>query len=756
MKSKPSICLLFSRNYFAMIFILCFKVEDNKYCQWDKVKVLDSNGTIIKEICGYLEQDLVIYSTGNNMTVELHTDGGVNSAGFLASWESIDQDVDTEVLSEVSNESYVLSFPQTFSVNAETEQDQLCLQMLNLKSNGKVTLSLFEGKNLVSGEASDSKEVEVEAGDEAIHCHHLKLPADFDNKYAVVGIKGDINGYKLLSFKSVRTLKAKPLVLIQTDKYDYRPKQDVNVRMLLMNEDLKPTNAVQMIDEIWIEDPSGSRLHQWKDVELKQGLAQVTPYKLTDEAALGKWTVKASFTERENVTTTKEVKFEVNENTLPSFEVTIDAPKYMLRDSKQEIIQVCAKYTHGAKVKGQANVTISYNSNIGNRWRPRYVPVVLFNDLVPLEDGCSKLEFNSSLISSILNKKLTSYPKVFAEVKESATGEKQNATHPEIVVKDTPFEIDAGTSPAEYIISGFPYVGHFHVQDHAGKAMPNVVFDVCTRLYSSLEKMKNFVTSTSHQFYNYNEEQFFQLSKVLSAIKYKETCMEATSNANGKLNFAISMADIQVPKNITKMSLYISAKDFSANDSTGMKQPVLTHDITLTHSNASSGITIQASNEKLSCGENEVELFISGPAETSIELTHFIASGGAMLASESTSVDIGTDDASETFVGDATPISFELDAESRTDTEKVILKKYKLKLNRPLPTESGVGLEEFKLLAYVRDAKTGETLTADQDFTLEKCNVDNIAIKFSAESVRPGSTIAVDITGPSKGYCGYR
>ena len=66
-----------------------FKVEHNQYCNFDWVKVYDSNYTVIKKICGYLEQDLVVYSSGNTMKVQFFTDGVVEVAGFLASWESI-------------------------------------------------------------------------------------------------------------------------------------------------------------------------------------------------------------------------------------------------------------------------------------------------------------------------------------------------------------------------------------------------------------------------------------------------------------------------------------------------------------------------------------------------------------------------------------------------------------------------------------------------------------------------------------------
>ncbi len=51
--------------------------------------------------------------------------------------------------------------------------------------------------------------------------------------------------YKILSFKSVQALKTKPVVLIQTDKSDYRPKQDVKFRSLFhkyQNATISPVN----------------------------------------------------------------------------------------------------------------------------------------------------------------------------------------------------------------------------------------------------------------------------------------------------------------------------------------------------------------------------------------------------------------------------------------------------------------------------------------------------------------------------------
>ena len=87
------------------------------------------------------------------MSIQFYTDSSVDGTGFLASWESIDENVDTENLfDDKTKQGYVLSFPQAFTVNSETKQDQLCLQMLNLENDGKIKLSIYAAKNLTSGE----------------------------------------------------------------------------------------------------------------------------------------------------------------------------------------------------------------------------------------------------------------------------------------------------------------------------------------------------------------------------------------------------------------------------------------------------------------------------------------------------------------------------------------------------------------------------------------------------------------------------
>ena len=672
----------------------------------------------------------------------LHSDHTINAAGFLASWEEVEEVPEEEITKE-QNEGYVLSFPQSFTIASE---GKLCLQMLGLSTSGEITLSLYGKDGVVNGESVNETTVQVNPGDEDLTCHGLTLPLDFDGRYAIVGIKGQIGDYNILSYKSIRVLKSSALNLIQTDKYDYRPGQDVYIRMMLMDQDLKPSKD-ERINELWIEDPSGSRMAQWRDQPLRKGIIQVS-YTLDEEPNLGKWKIMAKY--GENGTVEGKSMFEVNEVTLPSFEVTLDGLQVVLKDSVEETFEVCAKYTHGANVKGQVNVTISTKYKTGNYWRAPKKTVAV-NRLVDI-DGCTEVTLNETEVQTLTEKStpLT----IEAVVKEEATGEKQGASKEDIEVKNTAFKIEAGTSPDEHILTGFPYVGQMKVVDHEGQAVSNTQITLCARLYTSLQELRDYINKVSYQFYSFKEEQFYALSQVVAAIKYQEVCQDMTSDANGVLKVAVNLANIQIPSNVTKLSLHLAAKDFETNTTSGMIQPTLTHDISLTHTNASSALTLRAMSSKLSCGDNNVEVFVSGPANSEIELTHFIASGGVMVASGTSTVQLGSEDNVREFVGQANEVTFE-SAQSREDGDVIILKKHTLNIQRPFKTDV-FSLDLVKMLAYVRDAETGETLTATEEFDPESCEEITSSMEFSKEKARPREELSIKLSGPSNGLCGYR
>ena len=700
------------------------------------MKIFDTNGTLIKQFCGYLQQDLIFYSTGNSINIQLKSDSTINAAGFLASWESFTQ-MEEE---EERNESYVLSFPQSFSIGLDAKEPQVCLQMLNLKNDGEVLINIYSKAGILKNEPVVSKSLPVQAGDSSIHCHQVSLPQTLTDKYLVVGIKADINGYKILSYKSVRLLQTKPLALVQTDKYDYRPEQEVNIIVMLMDEELKPS-SVTKIDEMWIESPSQSRMVYWRNLKLKQGLLKVD-WKLDEEPQLGTWTIKAKYNGNIKLTP---VKFQVNEEPLPSFEVKIHAPKFVLKNSQEENFKACAEYNHGSKVKGTANVTISTQYKTGNYWRAPSKKVSVWK-LADLVDGCAQVTLNSTEIESLTKKGQTLAVQAFVE--EESTGWFQPGRLEEsIPVKNTPLSLSSGSSPEAHILNGFPYVGQIKVMDHNGNSKSSNL-KICTRLYTSITDLRNYVSSNSHTFYNFNEEQYFELGQKLKEIKFAETCSQHSVGNSGTLEFAVSFENMQIPENVTKLSFEVEA----LNSDEDLYQPRLTHDVTLTHTDSKSALILQPNSLTLDCQSNPVKVLISGLPNTEIELTHFIASGGNMIKYGTETVNMGTDNQLNSYVGNAAMIKFDA-AESRQDLDKPILKEHSLDIQRPFDLEDTT-LDIIKLLVYIRDP-SGETLSASEEFEIEPCETATVKLSFSKQRVRPGQAIQMNLKGQANGYCGY-
>ena len=87
----------------------------------------------------------------------------------------------------------------------------------------------------------------------------------------------------------------------------------------------------------------------------------------------------------------------------------------------------------------------------------------------------------------------------------------------------------------------------------------------------------------SHRFYSFNEDQYLELAEKVMKMQHGESCQKLSTQSDGSLKLAIPLYD--VPENVTKLSLKVTAVDHLANETTLMKQPSITHDVALTHSN---------------------------------------------------------------------------------------------------------------------------------------------------------------------------
>ncbi|GBO21682.1 Alpha-1-macroglobulin, partial [Araneus ventricosus] len=126
------------------------------------------------------------------------------------------------------------------------------------------------------------------------------------------------------------------IYIIQTDKHLYKPGQKVKFRVLKLDKNLKPTNRANDTGDIFVEDPQGTRLFQFKGVQLGHGIVQ-KDFPLADEPAHGTWSITVKSGQD-----TGSTSFEVKEYKLPKFSISIKFPSFVLQNAESIPISVCA------------------------------------------------------------------------------------------------------------------------------------------------------------------------------------------------------------------------------------------------------------------------------------------------------------------------------------------------------------------------------------------------------------------------------
>ena len=586
-------------------------------------------------------------------------------------------------------------------------------------------------------------EFEHTAGDEGINCKEMNLPSDFEADSAVMEAKGSFEGsdYKFLSYKSVRALKVQPQILVQTDKSEYRPKQTVKLRVMALTYELRPS-SLERIHEVWVTNPRNDRLAQWKDVQLRKGMSQME-FALSDEPELGVWTIHVKYTEEKE--TEEKVTFNVAESVLPKFEVKIEAPDSILRISEEESFKVCALYTHGGKVRGSLNATFWVEYSEGEYYRAKKLNESITKLDPELKDGCATVKLDYEELNQFAGRKREF--SLIAKVKEAVTGTELNDTAKMTFVYK-PYDIAFGSSSDKHIVGGFPYKGKLKINDHNGSPVGGVNLEICARLFTDIKKLRNEINKISYKFYSYTEDQFVSLGEKISKIHYKSVCVEQRVKDDGSLDFTVPLYDL--PENVTKLSIKVKSLDAPANLTIGMLQPKAMHDVELTHSEATSALTIheEADNPTISCSNKKIPIFLSVKANSEVTMSYFVSSGAALLLSGTQTIASGSTDFESEYVGDAFTIAID-DVAKPEDT---ILAKHEISLERPF-SEDGRVASKIKLLVYTRDSE-GRTLSSTRDYKAESC-ADKPELKWSSEKLNPGDAASIGIKGAKNSLCGY-
>ncbi|XP_075299531.1 alpha-2-macroglobulin-like protein 1 [Opisthocomus hoazin] len=173
-------------------------------------------------------------------------------------------------------------------------------------------------------------------------------PAPAKGKEEIVDLHISIQGGSLdVSKKKKVMLRAlEPGMFIQTDKAVYKPGQEVKFRIVSLDKDFTPSN--KKLPVVFLKDPSGNRIAQWRDVSPRQGIVDLS-LPLAAEPALGTYIIEV---ER------KSHSFSVEEYVLPKFEMTIDLPDVVLEKDKKFQMEICGRYTYGKPVQGKVQASL--------------------------------------------------------------------------------------------------------------------------------------------------------------------------------------------------------------------------------------------------------------------------------------------------------------------------------------------------------------------------------------------------------------
>jgi CD109 antigen len=229
-------------------------------------------------------------------------------------------------------DSYVAVVPDVLHIGrAEAVSVSLSAGGQAVKDN--IEVSLIKDNQLVTS----SKQLVNGAG-----MVTLNIPLNLVEGQYVVQVKG--NGF---TDNASVTVAKSYLVFVETDKPIYKPGQNIEMRVMTLDPDLKPVAENATVEVL---DAKGLKIFR-DDVSTDDYGMATLELPISNEPNLGTWKI--------NVTTEKsknELDVRVEEYVLPKYEITVDLPKdwYLVNEPIKGSIK--AVYSFGKPVNGDLKI----------------------------------------------------------------------------------------------------------------------------------------------------------------------------------------------------------------------------------------------------------------------------------------------------------------------------------------------------------------------------------------------------------------
>ncbi|NXF53487.1 OVOS protein, partial [Oceanites oceanicus] len=229
--------------------------------------------------------------------------------------------------------------PQTACVQIHRLSEPLSLSII--LEYGSIRKTLFE--------ASVSK-------NDFFKCCKFKVPPAISDPLAFISFSANGTTVNLAERRSVVIQNVDNTVFIQTDKPIYKPGQKVMFRVVTLDSQFRPVQETVSFGTSLSpnpQDPEENKIFQWLEVASKHGIVQLS-FPLILEPILGSYHITV-----EKKSGEKEYQFfTVEEYVLPKFEVTTNVPKRISFFDEEVRVNICASYTYGQPVQGNARINV--------------------------------------------------------------------------------------------------------------------------------------------------------------------------------------------------------------------------------------------------------------------------------------------------------------------------------------------------------------------------------------------------------------
>ncbi|XP_021233538.1 alpha-2-macroglobulin-like protein 1 [Numida meleagris] len=285
------------------------------------------------------------------------------------------------------------------------------------------------------------------------------VPAPSKRKEEIALLYVSFRGDSLnVSRKSVMLRALEPGIFVQTDKAVYKPGQQVKFRIVSLDKNFVASE--KKLPLVFLKDPRGNRIAQWRDVSPRQGIVELS-LPLAAEPALGTYTIHV---ER------KTHSFSVEEYVLPKFEVTIDLPPTVWEKDEKFQLQICGRYTYGKPVQGKVHASLC------QPWSYRRYPPVPeeSKDICTEVDGQTEKNgcFSTEVLMSsfnLSNYRLQKEFQVKASLVEEGTGVEMNNTKTCRILHKI-FTVTFENTD-DFYKRGLPYTGTMQLKGADGSAL---------------------------------------------------------------------------------------------------------------------------------------------------------------------------------------------------------------------------------------------------------------------------------------------